>query len=164
MPDEQEQEQEPVASNASADLSEKGRVMFAGLKFRALGEARCANVRKAVESAGGRWMSSHDDEDADIVLVRLVSGSSLAWGETDEGERAKYRTECWLERCLFEERVFAPEEHVAFTPLRAVLPIKGVDGVLLSCSGLDEAEKCLVERLSRALGECLVLSFRRPSI
>ena len=54
-------------------------------------------------------MSSRDDEDADVVLVRLVSGSSLAWGETDEGERAKYRTECWLERCLFEERVFAPE-------------------------------------------------------
>ena len=149
-----EQEQEPVASNALADLSETGRVMFAGLKFRALGEARCANVRKAVESAGGRWMSSRDDEDADVVLVRLVSGSSLAWGETDEGERAKFRTECWLERCLFEERVFAPEEHVAFTPLRAVLPIRRAEAVVLSCSGLDEAEKCLVERLCRALGEC----------
>ena len=150
MPEELEGE---GASDASVDLSERGRVMFAGLRFRALGEARCAKVRKAVESAGGGWMGPHDDEDADIIIVRLVSGSGLFREETDEGERGKYRTECWLEKCLFEERMCAPEEHVTFTPLRAVLPVRGVERVVLSCSGLDEAERCLVERLCRALGE-----------
>ncbi|KAI1784898.1 hypothetical protein LXA43DRAFT_1186179 [Ganoderma leucocontextum] len=156
-----EQEREPIASSASEDLTENGRVMFSGLRFRALGEARCASVRKAIESAGGRWMGPHDDEDADIVVVRLVNGSSLFAAETDGGERAKYRTECWLERCLFEERVCLLEEHVAFTPLRAVLPIRGAEQIILSCSGLDEAEKCLVERLCRALGIALVPVFSR---
>ncbi|TBU46920.1 PITH domain-containing protein [Dichomitus squalens] len=154
---------DPMASAASEGLSEKGRTMFSGLKFRALGEARCAPVRRAIEAAGGRWLRADDDEDADIVLVRLISGSSLFRQEADEGERAKYRTECWLERCLFEERVCEAGEHVAFTPLRVQPPVRGAEGIVVSCSGLDQAERCVVQRLLRALGVTLAPAFSRRS-
>ena len=45
--------------------------------------------------------------------------------ESDEGERAKFRTECWIERCIFEERICPPEEHVVFTPLKINTPVEG---------------------------------------
>lgn len=53
------------------------------------------------------------------------SGSKLYRDETDELEKSKYRTECWLERCMFEERICPPEEHVSFVPLGIEMPIPG---------------------------------------
>lgn len=51
--------------------------------------------------------------------------------EYDEKERAKYRTECWVERCIFEERMCAPNEHVTFTPLKINTPVEGELPLLL---------------------------------
>lgn len=45
--------------------------MFAGFKFRTLGEAKSPNVRSAIEQYGG-IMVLDDDEDVDFVIVRLV--------------------------------------------------------------------------------------------
>ena len=45
--------------------------LFAGLKFVALGEARCPNVRAAIEGSGGLMVSEADD-DVDYIVVRLV--------------------------------------------------------------------------------------------
>jgi DNA replication regulator DPB11 len=53
------------------------------------------------------------------------SGSKLYRDEPDERERSKYRTECWLERCMFEERICSPAEHVSFTPLTIETPVPG---------------------------------------
>ena len=61
----------------------------------------------------------------DAILIVSCSGSKLYREETEEQERAKYRTECWLERCLNENRVCAPEEHVLFVPLNVVTPLPG---------------------------------------
>lgn len=46
--------------------------IFAGKAFRALGEAQCLAVRKAVKEAGGRVVSEQEDEDVEFMLVRLV--------------------------------------------------------------------------------------------
>jgi DNA replication regulator DPB11 len=51
-------------------------LLFSGLRFKALGEARCANVRTEIEGCGG-LMLSHDEEtaggeDVDYIVVRLV--------------------------------------------------------------------------------------------
>jgi len=51
-------------------------LLFSGLRFKALGEARCANVRTEIEGYG-RQMLSHDEEtvgseDVDYIVVRLV--------------------------------------------------------------------------------------------
>ncbi|OJT01769.1 DNA topoisomerase 2-binding protein 1 [Trametes pubescens] len=140
--------------DVGGDVSEGARELFKGMRIRALGEARSANVRRAVEGCGGAWVSAHDDDDdtVDFIVVRLVSGSALFRREGDEDTRAKYRTECWLERCIFEERICAPEEHVAFAPLAVEAPISGTEDMVVSYSGLDQSEACWIRRLLRALG------------
>lgn len=53
-------------------ISDAARVIFKGYRFRALGEARCASVKSAIEECGGRWISKGDDADVDFIVVRLV--------------------------------------------------------------------------------------------
>ncbi|KAH9933592.1 uncharacterized protein BXZ73DRAFT_89727 [Epithele typhae] len=146
-----------------AQLSDAARTLFKGLRIRALGEARSASVKSAIEERGGTWVGHDDDGDVDLTIVRLVSGSVLAQQEPDAGERAKFRTECWLERCIFEERVCDPGEHAAFAPIEAEVPVSGADALLLSFSGLDHAEAFWVKRLLRALGIALAPNFSRRS-
>lgn len=38
-------------------------------------------------------------------------------------EHPKFRTECWLERCLFEGRVCNVEENITYSPLVIVRPL-----------------------------------------
>jgi len=45
--------------------------IFAGMKIRALGEAKGPTVRTAVEQHGGTW-SVDEDDDVDFIIVRLV--------------------------------------------------------------------------------------------
>jgi len=48
-------------------------LLFAGLKFLVLGEAKCPNVRTAIEGSGGVMVSEGvADDTVDYVLVRLV--------------------------------------------------------------------------------------------
>lgn len=54
----------PAPSNAAS-------MIFIGMVFRALGEAKSPNVRRAIDELGGR-MSNDQDEDVDFVIVRLV--------------------------------------------------------------------------------------------
>lgn len=60
--------------DVDGDVSEGARELFKGMRIRALGEARSANVRRAVEECGGTWVSAHDDDDdtVDFIVVRLV--------------------------------------------------------------------------------------------
>ncbi|KZP22630.1 hypothetical protein FIBSPDRAFT_787042 [Athelia psychrophila] len=144
--------------------SSSSRYLFAGLTFRGLGEARSPIVRTEIEGCGGRMVSDAEpDENVDFVLVRLVSGSKLYLDEPDSAERAKYRTECWLERCVFEERICAADEHVVFTPLTIQTPVAGADKINLSFSGLDQSEACWTRRLLRALGANIAPNFSRRS-
>ena len=97
----------------------------------------------------------------------------------DEDERKKYRTECWLERCIYDERICPPDEHVSFLPLSIPIPINGKylnwfsimtidhiagsERIILSYSGLDQSEACWVRRLARALGITFAPTFSRHS-
>jgi DNA replication regulator DPB11 len=104
-------------------------------------------VRSAIDQASGIWMSDQDVEDVNYIIVKLVrlvarqrsmagladykhlvysTGSKLYREELDEVERTKYRTECWLERCLHEERVCPHQDHVTFLPLGIQLPVPGL--------------------------------------
>lgn len=77
--------------------------------------------------------------------------------EQDEVARSKYRTECWLERCIHEERVCVLDDHVSFKPLDIDLPVAGASSVLIGLSGLDQSESCHTRRLLKAFGEYLRL-------
>ncbi|KAG7444267.1 uncharacterized protein BT62DRAFT_951949, partial [Guyanagaster necrorhizus] len=149
---------EPVAGPSSTVATSS---LFAGIKFCALGEAKSASVKDAIERSGGSLTSEEDD--ADYVLVRLVSGSKFFRSEMDLEQRMKYRTECWLERSIFEERLCDPEAHVSFSPLGIEVPLLNADKVHLSFSGLDESEAYFTRRLVRALGMNLAPVFSRKA-
>ncbi|KAG6810576.1 hypothetical protein H0H92_011276 [Tricholoma furcatifolium] len=149
--------------NGESSTSAAATGIFAGLKFIVLGEAKSPSVRTAIEENGGRMMVGLEDEDVDYIIVRLVSGSKLYVQEADESLRGKYRTECWLERCVFQERVCLPDEHITFRPLSISLPVTDAESIRLSFSGLDQAEATWITRLSRALGIRLEQFFSKKS-
>ncbi|KAF8813526.1 hypothetical protein BYT27DRAFT_7131662 [Phlegmacium glaucopus] len=153
-------EAEAGPSGSVPAASVPASMMFAGMVFRALGEARSPNVRRAIEELGGR-MSTDQDEDVNFVIVRLVSGSKLYREEDDPLLRAKYRTECWLEQCIYEDRICAAEDHVSFIPLAVDIPIPGAEKIIMSLSGFDQSEACGLKRLLRALGINLAPTFSR---
>ncbi|KAF8628551.1 hypothetical protein AX15_003819 [Amanita polypyramis BW_CC] len=140
--------------NAEAGPSTTGlRGIFSGLRFRVLGEARSGSVRSAIENEGGTWASDKDmDEDVDYIVVRLVSGSKLYREEPDEPQKTKYRTECWLERCLSERAVCPYEGHITFLPLSIQLPVASTEDIVMCFSGLHQDEQFWLTRLLRALG------------
>ncbi|KAI0035513.1 hypothetical protein K488DRAFT_43095, partial [Vararia minispora EC-137] len=155
----------PVPESAPSQIQACAKPgIFSGIRFRARGEARSTSVRGAVEGCGGIWIEGADEEhEADIILVRLVSGSALYRAETDEAECTKYRTECWMEACLARERVCAVDEHISFMPLGIEVPIPSASDIVLSPSGLDIAEDTWVKRLTRALGILHAPTFSRAS-
>jgi DNA replication regulator DPB11 len=61
------------SKTTAASVSESAKLLFSGLKFRALGEAKCLAVKTEIEGCGG-WMVSEleDDVGVDFVIVRLV--------------------------------------------------------------------------------------------
>ncbi|KAG1736323.1 hypothetical protein EDB19DRAFT_1721537 [Suillus lakei] len=136
--------------------------LFAGYRFSLLGEAKCANVRSAIDRGGGVVMDE-DTDNVDFIVVRLISGSKLYQNEPDETLRAKYRTECWLEHSVFQERICGPHENISFTPLTLPCPIPNAEQIVLSLSGLDQSELCWTKRLLRALGITLAQIFSRRS-
>ncbi|TDL25835.1 hypothetical protein BD410DRAFT_765587 [Rickenella mellea] len=136
--------------------------LFAGTRFRAHGDANSSSVREAIESNGG-LLVSETDAAVDFIIVRLASRVQSYFKEPDEHIRAQYRTECWMERCLFEERICDPEEHVTFRPLRLNLPVSGAEKLRIHSSGLDSWERCWTARLIRALGATTPDKFSRGS-
>ena len=141
-------EAEKVGESSTSAIRAVTSNIFGGAKLLVLGEAKSPSVRCAIEEHGGRMVLDTEDEDVDFVVVRLVrlvhifsgrilsltygipSGSKLYREEADESLRTKYRTECWLERCIFEDRICSPVEHVTFVPLGIPTPVPG-------CSSLD---------------------------
>ncbi|KAI0791154.1 hypothetical protein C8Q75DRAFT_850798 [Abortiporus biennis] len=166
------------SSAATPDLPPavtKNRI-FDGKKLTALGEANCQSVQDAVESHGGVWISDLSGEvaDVDFIVVRLVSGSKLYKSEQNTSLKAKYRTECWLERCIYEERILCPvststeedkpeELRGVWMPLDIDLPVANAETLNVSCSGLDQSESYSVKRLLRALGIILAPYFSRET-
>jgi DNA replication regulator DPB11 len=90
--------------------------------------------------------------------MRTHSESAIFQAERDPALRAKYRTECWLERCVFSSTLIPADAHPSFSPL----PCAAVGGgVVLSLSGLEPGELCWTRRLARALGLTVAPNFSR---
>ncbi|KAL1700139.1 hypothetical protein EV121DRAFT_295488 [Schizophyllum commune] len=150
--------QQPIASEASSSRPRKSPNFFAGKRFALIGEADSPSVRSALAGAGG-LMCAELDAEADFMVVRLadlgrVVGLSHA--------RDRLRTECWVEKCICEKRICGPDEHLTFAPLNPRLfPIEDTSRIVLSFSGLDEAEACWIRRLLRAIGITHAPTFTR---
>ncbi|KAK7060262.1 protein kinase activating protein dpb11 [Paramarasmius palmivorus] len=129
--------------------------IFHGLRFRLLGEADSNSVQQAVRNFGGSIVQGNFAEDVDFIIARLVSGSPLFRDMTKAASPsylAKFRTECWLERCIYDEQIRGADEHISFTPVGVKCPIEGADKVHISFSGFDESDKIFMTRLLRTLG------------
>ncbi|KAJ6473241.1 hypothetical protein C8R45DRAFT_409750 [Mycena sanguinolenta] len=151
--------QAPAPTAESAPPATAPSTVFSGLRFLLRGETHTSTVRRAIEDAGGAVVGRAAE--ADYIVVRLVSGSALFAAEPCAAARTQYRTECWLERCLFVDRLCAPEEHPTFVPLGVDLPVAGAEKITLNFSGLDVSEACWVKRLLKALGITLAPAFSR---
>jgi hypothetical protein len=102
------------------------RGVFTGKRVYAAGAANCLGLRQPLMDNGAIWLDHNDDlASADFVLVRLAE-SAIIWQQNqDEQIRSRMRTECWVEQCLHDDRMCAPNEHMTFTPLRVMLPLNG---------------------------------------
>ncbi|KAL0069152.1 protein kinase activating protein dpb11 [Marasmius tenuissimus] len=144
--------------------------VFGGRQFLLLGEADSHGVRAAIRSNGGSFVDGRDvwneqyEVQVDFVIVRLASGSSIYGNlpsSASPAYREKFRTECWLEQCLFEERICEPDQHVTFTPLDIPCPVDGAKSVFVNFSGLEESEKHFTTRLVKTLGLNFLSTFTR---
>ncbi|KAF4614207.1 hypothetical protein D9613_008021 [Agrocybe pediades] len=152
----------PSTSTSNANpAAPPPKQIFAGMKLAALGEARTPTVRSAIEQHGGAWCADEEEEGVDFIVVRLVSGSKLYRAEEDTKMRAKYRTECWLEQCIYADRVCEPEEQISSVPLGIEIPVFGAENILMAISGFDQSEACGLKRLFRALGITFTPTFSR---
>ncbi|KAH9481897.1 DNA topoisomerase 2-binding protein 1-A [Psilocybe cubensis] len=136
--------------------------IFLGMKLRILGEARGSKVREAIEKLGGT-ISVDEEEDVDFIIVRLVTGSKLYRDEEDESLRAKFRTECWLEQCIYEDRICGPHEHISSVPIATQIPIPGAEKIRIALSGFDQSEACGLARFFKATGITFVPQFNKTS-
>ncbi|KAJ4473759.1 hypothetical protein J3R30DRAFT_3511458 [Lentinula aciculospora] len=140
-------------------------LIFSDLKFTALGEANCDSVRGAIRKAGGVFVENVDLEvgafKVDIIIVRLVSGSNIFCSIQSPSVQEKFRTECWLEKCLYEENLCSPDRHITFTPVSVRCPIVGAENVRVSFSGFDQAERFFMTRLIKVLGLTLLANFSK---
>ncbi|KIY53859.1 hypothetical protein FISHEDRAFT_68429 [Fistulina hepatica ATCC 64428] len=163
-------------SSKRSDTTVKGH--FSGHTFALIGEATSFSVRDALTHAGGLILQGDVGfKDADFILLRLgeLAPSSVA----EQGDLSydayrkhlnKYRTECWLEKCMYTHRSCSPDEHVTFRPLCVTIRLGRLDsgdaipqsidmdarpslaGVRVSFSGLDAPDACWVRRLLLARG------------
>ncbi|KAL1923796.1 uncharacterized protein VTP21DRAFT_8776 [Calcarisporiella thermophila] len=72
-------------------------------------------------------------------------------------------TECWLERCLEEQRICSPDEHITFTPLSVSVPIPGFEQLFISISGYTGLEREHIRRLVTHLGARFSETFSRQN-
>ncbi|KAJ3711206.1 hypothetical protein C8R42DRAFT_689819 [Lentinula raphanica] len=139
--------------------------IFSNIRFAALGEANHDNVRGAIRKAGGTLVESVDLEsgahEVDIIIVRLVSGSNIFASVESQLVRDKFRTECWLEKCLHEDTLCVPDGHITFTPVGVQCPVSGAENIRISFSGFDEAERFFMTRMMKVLGLTLLSNFSK---
>ncbi|KAJ3548746.1 hypothetical protein NMY22_g1144 [Coprinellus aureogranulatus] len=134
--------------------------IFAGMRISLLGDAYAPAVVAAIQQSGGEVVTG---EDADVYIVRLSSGTQLYLSEEDEDVRGKYRTECWLEQCIHEERVVPVDDHVSFRPLAIRTPVPGANAIHIGLSGLEQSESCFTRRLLKAFGVNLIPMFSKKA-
>ncbi|KAG8903637.1 hypothetical protein FRB99_002912 [Tulasnella sp. 403] len=155
----------PDPSNMDIDgANAEGAKVFSGLRLRTLGQANADKVVNSLQQNGAtvlRSQASDDLRDADYVIVRLQEAASLI--DPNHPAFSKFRTECWVEYCLFEERVCEATESVVFTPLRIPVPIPGAEKISILWSGLENSQTYHIQRLCSTLGITVPPVFSRKT-
>lgn len=121
-------------------VSEPKKKLFEGLSF-VLVETKGSEsiIRKSIEENGGTVMESENDDPSCYIMAlafEYVYHLRLRAFDTDRSfdsapERLRNSTnpllvtECWLERCLYEEKVIVPSNRLVDRPVSFTGPVSG---------------------------------------
>ncbi|CCO29651.1 putative aminotransferase C660.12c [Rhizoctonia solani AG-1 IB] len=147
--------------------------VFSGKCIAPIGEACGQMLYDALRAHGATVIETSDPKgkrkaedsephlppEADFYIVRLASESAKQASKLDSYH--KFRTDCWVEHCIFEDRLCSPEENVTYAPLKIELPVLGAELIKLHWSGLDNEQETAVKRLIKALGITPTETFAR---
>ncbi|KAG8693261.1 hypothetical protein FRC08_009230, partial [Ceratobasidium sp. 394] len=154
--------------------------VFAGKRIAPVGEARVGSMLYAALRAHGAIVvgeseapdpkgkgKAKDDgscivlpqEEADYYIVRLYSESAKSARKLDCYD--KFRTDCWVEHCIFEDRLCLPEENITYCPLKIQLPVPGVENIKLHWTGLNNEQESAAKRLVKILGISVTETFAK---
>ncbi|KAJ9095602.1 hypothetical protein QFC21_005473 [Naganishia friedmannii] len=110
-------------------------------------------MEAAIIGSGGKLVSLDDvrnGADVDYLISRVERVATVISKLKSKTTRV---TESWIEMCLTENRLIPPEEHVAYKPLSAPMPVPGLLGKAIHLSGYQEtSELWILRRLVRAFG------------
>ncbi|KAJ9115002.1 hypothetical protein QFC22_005330 [Naganishia vaughanmartiniae] len=114
-------------------------------------------MEAAIVGSGGKLISLDDvrnGADVDYLISRVFGHSERVATVISRLKSKTTRvTESWIEMCLTENRMIPPEEHVAYKPLSAPMPVPGLQGKSIHLSGYQEtSELWILRRLVRAFG------------
>ncbi|KAF8604138.1 hypothetical protein BDV93DRAFT_555779 [Ceratobasidium sp. AG-I] len=169
----------PEAHGAAAPSSTPAKV-FAGKRIAPIGEARGAMLYAALRAHGaivtegsdgpdlkgkGKGKATENDDldepadSADYYIVRLASDS--AKNAKHLKSYSKFRTDCWVEHCIYEDRLCPAEDNIVYVPLKIDLPVEGVELIQLHWTGLNNEQETAAKRLTKALGITVTESFAK---
>ncbi|KAJ3220133.1 hypothetical protein HK099_004455 [Clydaea vesicula] len=129
--------------------------IFEKLKFSANGfnDKECQVLNKEVSLRGGTFLGPYSwqhKEDKIYVIVRFKANLSKTLHIPLKTEIVV--TECWIERCINEQRVFSPHESIVFQPLKIKVPIDGFENFFIGISGYDGIERNHISQVCVHLG------------
>ncbi|KAH7341527.1 hypothetical protein B0J17DRAFT_714695 [Rhizoctonia solani] len=138
--------------------------VFSGKRIAPIGEACGPMLYDALRAHGASVIETTDPKgkrkagdsepdlppEVDFYIVRLASESAKQASKLDSYH--KFRTDCWVEHCIFEDRLCLPEENVTFAPLKIEFPVPGAELIKLHWTGMDNEQETAVKRLIKALG------------
>ncbi|KAF8753271.1 PLP-dependent transferase [Rhizoctonia solani] len=147
--------------------------VFSGKCIAPIGEACGQMLYDALRAHGATVIETSDPKgkrkagdsepnlppEADFYIVRLASESAKQANKL--GSYHKFRTDCWVEHCIFEDRLCSPEENITYAPLKVELPVPGAEFIKLHWTGLDNEQETAVKRLIKALGIASTETFAR---
>ncbi|KAF8673990.1 PLP-dependent transferase [Rhizoctonia solani] len=147
--------------------------VFSGKRIAPIGEACGQMLYDALRAHGATVIETSDPKgkrkagdsepnlppEADFYIVRLASESAKQANKLDSYH--KFRTDCWVEHCIFEDRLCSPEENITYAPLKVELPVPGAEFIKLHWTGLDNEQETAVKRLIKALGIASTETFAR---
>ncbi|KAG8756889.1 hypothetical protein FRC12_010438 [Ceratobasidium sp. 428] len=153
--------------------------VFAGKRIAAVGEARGATLYAALRTHGAIIIGELETPDpkgkgkakdtgstiilpsgeVDYYIVRLASESAREARTLDCYD--KFRTDCWVEHCIFEDRLCPAEDNITYAPLKIRLPVPGVEDIKLNWTGLNNDQESAAKRLVKVLGITVTETFAK---
>ncbi|GAA5908595.1 hypothetical protein JCM8208_002676, partial [Rhodotorula glutinis] len=124
--------------------------MFAGktVALMELKSPRVSAVRRAIIKCSGVCIDNANDDElasADFVIVDYVEPPARFANSTDP----RIRTVCWIELCIFHDKLLELADRVLERPISFACPVPGLDAVRVHFSGFGPEGDPVMHHLRR---------------